>query len=283
MRNVWALLAGVFFAGYVMLWSVPLVVVAALVVGWAGPINLFHAFSGESVFGVRNIDGRMQARLVNVNFITALVAAPGQMRPRRLLLRLEVVNADVFAGTEGQGRVRLDAWALEDERSVLAPPLYTVIAPGRNGRLEDEALLMVEIGQRHSAYSLSDGSWLYDADGPVAGFSQGQSRRMVAAAAADDEMPPGSVAVVSYASAQKVLKRVLISASDATRARLLRTSISLIRPLVRNDEMGRRWLDLTLPAGIIRIPFLDDSLDLAHAVVPPGLAVGEISPWGKRS
>ena len=282
MRNAWAFLAGIFFAGYVIMWSVPLAVLGALVVGWGGHVNLFHAFSGESVFGVRDLDGRMQARLVNVNFSPALVSMPGQPRPRRLLLRLEVVNADVFAGTEGQGRVRLDAWPLEDQSDIMAPPLYTIIAPGRTGRVEDDAVLVVENGSRRSVYALNDGGWLYDSDGIEAGFTDGGRRRMIAAVAAGEEMPPGSVAVVSYASPQRVMKRLLVLASDPTRARLLRTSVALIRPMVRDDELGRRWLDLTLPAGIIRIPFLVNELDIEHASVPPGLALGEITPWRQQ-
>jgi len=280
MRNAWTFLAGVFFAGYVMLWSAPIAVLFAVLTGWGGHINLFHAFSAESVFGVRDVDGRLQARMVNVSFRPTMVAVAGDPRPRRLLLRLEVIDADVFDGSVGQGRVRLDAWPLDDTVDLLKPPLYTVVAPGRRGVIDDESVLMVEAGTRRSAYSLATGGWLYDSDGAVTAFTvDGGRHRLLAAAAADDEMPAGSVAVVTYASPQGVLKRLLVGASDPTRARLLRTSVSLIHPQLRTESTGQRWVDLAMPAGTIRVPLTGDTLDLARAEVPMGLSIREFRPW----
>lgn len=281
MRNAWTFLAGILFAGFVMLWSAPVAVLAVALAVMGGQVNLFHAFSGESVFGAREVDGRMQARMVNVTFRPLQVMLPGEPRPRRLLLRLEVIDGDVFdGGANAQGRVRLDAWPLDQSVDLLQAPLYTVVAPGRMARIEDEGVLTVESGNRRSAYSLASGQWLYDYDGGVASFTvEGERRRMLAAVAADDEMPPGSVAVVSYASPQGVITRLLVSASDPTRARLLRTSVSLIRPSVRTELGGARWMDLSMPAGTIRVPFAGDGLDIGRAEVPVGLKLTEFQSW----
>lgn len=281
MRNAWTFIAGLLFAGFVMLWSAPVAMVMVVLAASSGNVNLFHAFSGESVFGAREVDGRLEARMVNVSFRPMMLVLPGDPRPRRLLLRLEVMDSDVFNGSnQGLGRVRLDAWPLDQSVDLLQPPLYTVVVPGRQAVLDDGGLLTVANGNRHGAYSLSSGQWLFDYDGSFASFTvEGERRRYLAAAAADDEMPPGSVAVVSYAGPQGLITRLLVTSSDTTRARLLRTSVSLIRPAVRQDPAGGRWVDLAMPAGTIRVPMLGDTLDISRAEVPVGLALSEFKNW----
>lgn len=281
MRNAWTFIAGLLFAGFVMLWSAPVALVMVVLAASSGSVNLFHAFSGESVFGAREVDGRLEARMVNVSFRPMMLVLPGDPRPRRLLLRLEVMDADVFNGSnQGLGRVRLDAWPLDQSVDLLQPPLYTLVVPGRQAVLDDGGLLTVANGNRHGAYSLSSGQWLFDYDGSFASFTvEGERRRYLAAAAADDEMPPGSVAVVSYAGPQGLITRLLVTASDTTRARLLRTSVSLIRPAVRQDPAGGRWIDLAMPAGTIRVPMLGDTVDINRAEVPVGLALSEFKNW----
>lgn len=284
MRYVWTFLAGMCFAGFVMLWSAPVAIVVAVLAGWGGHINLFHSFSGESVFGVRNDDGRLLARMVNVSFRTAMVPLDGDSRPRRILLRLEVIDTDVFDGAPGLGRVRLDAWPLEETRDVTRAPLYTVVAAGRKAEIDDDGTLTVDSGDnRRSVYALSSGDWLFDTDGPVTSFSvEGDRRRLLAAAAVGDEMPAGGVAVVTLASPQQVLGRILLSADDPTRARLLRSSVASSRPLVRGDGQSGRWVELTMAAGSIRVPVDGDRLDLSRAEFPAGLRLGVMSAWGGR-
>jgi len=281
MRNAWTFIAGLLFAGFVMVWSAPVAILMVALAASGGNINLFHAFSGESVFGAREVNGRLEARMVNVSFRPMMVVMPGDPRPRRLLLRLEVMDADVFDGSnQSLGRVRLDAWPLDQSVDLMQAPLYTLVVPGRQAVLDDGGMMVVDNGNRHSAYSLSAGQWLFDYDGSFASFTiEGERRRYLAAAAADDEMPPGSVAVVSFAGPQGLITRLLVTSSDSTRARLLRTSVSLIRPMVRQDPAGGRWVDLAMPAGTIRVPMLGDILDISRAEVPVGLALAEFKNW----
>ncbi|MBC7951157.1 MAG: hypothetical protein H7Z12_04945 [Rhodospirillaceae bacterium] len=53
----------------------------------------------------------------------------------------------------------------------------------------------------------------------------------------------------------------------------------MIRPVARMDDASRRMIDLSLPAGMVRIPVTGDDLDIAKAQVPPGLALVELKPW----
>ena len=97
MRFVWTFIIGLLFAGFVMLATAPLMLAGIGAAAWALKGSMFSALSGESVFGVREKDGRLDGRMVNVTFQTQHVPMPGEPRPRRMLLRLEVTNADVFA------------------------------------------------------------------------------------------------------------------------------------------------------------------------------------------
>lgn len=284
MRLVWTFLTGVAFAGFVMLISSPLLLAGIGVSAWLLKGSAFSALSGESVFGIREKDGRLDGRMVNVNFQTMHVAVPGDPRPHRMLLRLEVINADVFASRPGEGRVRLDAWPLDGVEDVRRPALYTIVAPGRAASLSDDGTLLVEHGARRSVYALAGGQWLYDWESPPSSYNvDGERRRTVALAPAEEDMPARTIAVLTLATAQAVLKRVMIVADDPTRARLLRSSVGMIRPVPRFDDATRRTIDLSLPAGLMRIPVVGDDLDIANAQIPQGLRLVELKAWGKAA
>lgn len=280
MRLVSTFFTGLFFAGFVMLATSPLLIAGIGATAWVMKGELFNALEGVSVFGLREKDGRLDGRMVNVNFQTAHVLMPGDPRPRRLLLRLEVTNADVFASRPGEGRIRLDAWPLDAATDLKNPALYTIVAPGRSAIVADDSTLVVDHGSRRSVYALSSGAWLYDADtAPAAFAAEGERRRVVALSAVEEDMPSRTVAVLTYATGQMTLKRVMLTADDPTRARMLRSSMTMIRPVARMDDASRRMIDLSLPAGMVRIPVNGDDLDLAKAQVPPGLGLVELKPW----
>lgn len=282
MRFVWTFLIGIAFAALVAAISSPLLVAGMGVAAWLKRGQVFNALDGESVFGIREVDGRLDGRMVNVGFQTLHVAVPGDPRPRRMLLRLEVTNADVFASRLGEGRVRLDAWPLDSVADVRGPAMYTVIAPGRAATVSEDGTMTVEHGSRRSVYALAGGQWLYDWESLPSTYAvEGERRRVVALASVEEDMPPRTIAVLTLASAQSVLKRVLIAADDPTRARLLRSSMAMIRPVPRFEDATRRTIDLSLPAGTVRIPVVGDDLDLNAAQVPPGLRLLELRPWGR--
>lgn len=279
MRFAWTFFAGLTFAALTMLVSAPLLV-AAGVAAWLLRGETWTMLAGESFFAVRDVQGRTAGQMVNVTFRTVMVAMAGEMRPRRLLLRLEVRDPDVFTVQQGSGRVRLDAWALDDAADLRQQALYTVVAPGRAASIEPDGVLLVEKGARRSAYSLASGAWLFDADTPTAHFPVATGRdRYVAVAAADDDLPGGAIAVLTYASAHQPIRRLLLTAADPTRARILRTAVGLTRPVSRVEDTGGRVIELPLPAGTLRLPMDGDDLALARATIPAGLAITEVRPW----
>lgn len=279
MRKFWAFFAGMFFGGAVLLWTAPLVVVAVALAVMLGRTDLFSAFSGESVFGVRDQGGRLQGRLVNTTFQTIQVAAADGQRPRRLVVRLDVRDADVFSD-HGRGQVRLDAWPVEAARDLMAPPLYTIQADGRSASVGDDGMLTVQHGQRVSAFALADGRWLADSDGPFLTLTvEGERKRLVAVAAAADDDPPGAIAVITYASPQAVMQRFLLGADDTARAVGLRSALAPARLSPRAGDGAHHILDVVSPAGMVHVPLAGDRLDGGQASLPAGMTLTEVKPW----
>jgi hypothetical protein len=279
MRLLWTIVAGVLFAGLTTLVSAPLLGGVALV-AWLSRGPLWTTLSGQSFFAVNEDQGNMVGRIDNVDFHPLELAEPGSRRPRRLLARLEVVTTE-FSDSTGEGRVRLDTWPLDSAADLRKPPLYTVVVPGRGASLDADGVMTVEhLAGRHSTYSLTDGNWLFDADTPSAVFSpDGEHKRYVALAQADDDMPPGSVAVVTYATPRRVIRRLLLSADNPVRGRFLRGSVAMVRPVARLLDTSHRVLEVSLPAGTLSIALTNDDLDLATAQVPAGLRLVELRPW----
>jgi hypothetical protein len=89
---------------------------------------------------------------------------------------------------------------------------------------------------------------------------------------------PHVVCVVAYASAGKVLREVLITASDTKLARIL-NSINDSQPALAvtggdNSKRLRLTFEDNYPSPpvvrTIEIPIVNDDLDVAHAKLPPG-------------
>ena len=85
--------------------------------------------------------------------------------------------------------------------------------------------------------------------------------------------------MLTLASPQRVIRRLLISADDAGRGRFLRGSVAMTRPVPRLDDANHRVLEVPLPAGTLRIAFVGDDLNLATAEIPAGLKLTEMKPW----
>ena len=282
--RLWTFVAGLYFAGFVLVATSPLVVGGVAAAWWLGRSDLFSALDGQSAFGLRERGGRVEGRLVNVGFHVVNVQVPGQPRPRRLVVRLDVTNPDIFQDGRTEGLIRLDAWAMDSPADLKAGPLYTVVAAGLTASLRDDETLAVSHGNRLSAYSLSTGAWLYDSDTPVTvvGTSP-EGARTVAVAAAEDGLPASAVAVVTLATNRGALMKVLVMAADETRARLLRSSVPQIHPVLRRDNGQPVVVELPLSAESIRLPVDGDRFDIAKAQLPPGLGLVELKTWKSSS
>jgi hypothetical protein len=278
MRSTWPFVAGILVAAVVTAVTLPIVAVTAMVMAVVGAFGHDDAMlAGTSSFAVHEIQGRVTTRLVNNSYHMVSVAVAGEPRPRRLLLRQQATGGD-----RADGRVRVDAWPADSVSELRKPPLYTIRAVGTVAAIGDDGMLWTERGGRRSAWSLSSGDWLFDADVPPSTFTlDGERPRLGALSAADDDFSPKGVATISYAAPGRLIRRVLLIADDPIRAHMLRATVSASRLTARPDEAGGgRTFELALAAGPVRVPLKGDDLDLAAATLPAGLRLVVIQQWG---
>ncbi|MDO8608147.1 MAG: hypothetical protein Q7R40_16555 [Phaeospirillum sp.] len=279
MRSTWPFIAGVIIAGLVTAFTLPILIATGLVMMAAGSYGHDDAvLRGGSSFALRDDHGRYTSRLINTTYTILGVPMVGEPRPRRLLLRQHIV-----VGEDGEGQARLDAWLMGSPAELRKAPLYTIWARAASAALGDDSMFWTERAGRRTAYSLADGNRLFDADLPIAQFIfEPEARRMAALAVADEEFSGrGGVAVITYAAPGRVLRRVVLVADDLMRANMIRATLSSTKLLSFIDEpLGGRMIELPLGAGIVRVPVGLNDLDLARAVVPAGLRLVPIRPWG---
>ncbi len=169
---------------------------------------------------------------------------------------------------------------------------------------EDSAVLVFDRGTEDvdwwSAYGLGTGAPLFDSHVPVLRFSL--SREMQTLRYAGFDVPPDDAAdarlrephvvgVLAYASAERVIRRLLVTCSDKTRAAELRSYWDTERVLSLEEKgaaakepaqtLHLRWSAFyrSAPKPVMAsIPIVADDLDAAHAKLPACMAVAPWSP-----
>ncbi|CCG40017.1 immunoglobulin domain-containing family protein [Magnetospirillum molischianum] len=280
MRSIWPFFGGALVALKFFAFTVPILAVVAVLLPLFGTLGPDEAvLGGGSNVRMRDEGGRVTMRMSNTTYTQLSVPVTGEPRPRRLLLRQQTDG-----GTDGEGRIRLDAWPVGMPIDLRRPPIYTVHAQGNSANLSDDGLFWTVRNGRRSAWSLADGSWLFDTDLPLAAFTfEPDARRVAALAVADEELwSRGAVGVITYAAPGRVLRRVLLVSVNPLRGQSLRATLTASR-LVSYTEAapGGRVIELPLAMGPVRIPVTASDLDVAHASVPSGLKLSLLHPWGE--
>ncbi|CAA7627524.1 hypothetical protein [Magnetospirillum sp. SS-4] len=279
MRSTWPFVAGVIVAALVTAFNLPIMAATALGMMYVRSLDGAAAMlQGESSVMLREDGGRLSIRMVNTGYSIASVPVVGEPRPRRLLVRQHVV-----LGEDGLGRASLDAWPMGSVAELRKAPLYSVRAIASGASLGDDGMFWTEHAGRRTAYSLTDGFRLFDADLPLVQFAfEPDSRRMAALALADEEYAErGGVAVITYAAPARVLRRLVLVADDPMRAATLRATMTSTRLVSYTDEaMGGRVIELPLAAGPVRVPVTVSDLETGRAVLPAGLRLVPLREWG---
>lgn len=280
MRSTWPFFGGGIVALHFFAVTVPILAIVAIVMSLAGRLGPDEAvLGGGSSVRMRDVGGRVTMRVTNTTYAQLSVPVMGEPRPRRLLLRQHTESSN-----DGEGRIRLDAWPVGMPVDLRRPPIYTIRTLGSVANVGEDGLFWTERDGRRSAWSLADGSWLFDTDLPLAGFAfEPEIRRVAALAVADEELwSRGAVGVITYAAPGRVLRRVLLVSVNPLRGNALRATLTASR-LVSYTEAGQggRVIELPLAAGPVRIPVTASDLDIAHASVPAGLKLSPLRPWGE--
>src|SRR5580700_2809838 len=177
------------------------------------------------VYGV-NQDGQQTVEITNVAFEVTSTGVPGRPQDERLLLRTTMRTKQVVDEIGMEAATTVEAWPLGVDPK--QKPLYTLKAAGVDSKTVDGALLVILRGLEEtpwwSVYKLDKGERLFDSYVPLLGFSirrDIQTMRYVGLEVPEDDVQiaphdarlkePHVVAVLTYASAERVLRDALIT------------------------------------------------------------------------
>jgi hypothetical protein len=251
----------------------------------------FQAQSFSSISYSGGNEGEQTVEITNVAYDVSGDSVPGRPRGSRLVLRTSVHSKQVV-GDEGiESTVTLEAWPLGID--LKQKPLYALTVPGTGARTLDVGIWLVDRSLDgdatwYSVYKLGNGQHLFDTYVDLLRFTvsraDGTSRYAGLEVPPDDATDsrlkePHSVAVLIYASDEKVIREVLITCTDTNRAALLRSYADSTRTLTLVERPGSRDLRITFDDNypspprttLVSIPIVKDDLDVAHAQLPPGL------------
>lgn len=256
-----------------------------------------------SSFVLGEQDDAKTVDITNVTFSTTGSHVPGRPEEERLLLRTAIRTREVLDEKGLDATVTVDAWPLGAD--LTREPLYTVSVDGvRASVMDDNALLVVDRGTEDvdwwSIYALGTGVHFFDTFAHPLWFGSSPPRYVGLDVPPDDAQDerlrdPKVVGVLAYASAERVIRRVLVTCSDPARAALLRSywdttrELSFLRFGTLADSGPALSVHLTWrPTGAMTsappitvpdtasIPIYNDELDLANAQLPPCIA---LAPW----
>jgi hypothetical protein len=219
---------------------------------------------------------------------------PGRPQDERLLLRTTTRTKQVVDEIGTEASTTVEAWPLGVDPK--QKPLYTLKAEGVDCKTVDGSLLVILRGLEDtewwSVYKLGTGERLFDTYVPLLGFSIRRDIQTMRYAAfenppddsADPRLKePHVVGVLTYASAEHVLREALITSDDPKQAEILRSfadasrSVTLVETPARALKISISQNYPSAPATItLSVPIVRDDLDLAHAQSPAHL---HIASW----
>jgi len=267
-------------------------------------VKPMQAQSPSSINVTTAANGTQTIEINNVGYKIVSAPASGPNANRLLTIR-ETVHSKEVIGDEGvDATVTVEAWPLGT--SLAQKPIYQVSETGESVQIIDGALFVVDRQLEEvawwSVHKLGNGQRLFDTYVPLVSFSIARdtlTTRYVGLEVPPDDAPgdkkdkrltePHVVAVVSYASEDRVIREALLTCDDPNRAALLRSYADSSRTLADieippdtsrdKNAKSKHTLKLTItqdypfppnPVEIL-IPIAGDDLDLPNAKLPARL------------
>ncbi len=261
----------------------PIAVIFAAVAALAQTHKPFQAQSPASVvYGVSQ-DGQQTVAIANVAYEVTGSGVPGRPRGQRLLLRTTTRTKQVVDEIGMEASTTVEAWPLGVDPK--HKPIYSLKINGVDSKTIDDALLVVLRGleetQWWSVYKLGTGERLLDTYVPLVSFSIRRDIQTMRYAGFDvpaEDKDPHLVGVLTYASAERVLREVLITSDDVKQAQMLRSLADASRSLTLVETPAKALkisISQNYPSApetvALTIPLLRDDLDLTHARMPAHL------------
>ena len=254
-----------------------------------------------SSFSYETKDGQQTVTIANVTFQAIQPYLPGHKDPKRLVLRMATRTTEVIDDIGIQGSVTVEAWPLGADLG--QKPSYGITLEAAGAKVMNQSILVFDRGLEEvewwSVYDIEKGQHLFDTYVPVVEFTI--SREFDTPRFAGFETPPDDAAdkrltephvvgVLTYASAERVIREALLTCNDAKRADNFRSYADATRELAlvegpvpppkgKTQPEPTRTLKITFsqsypsPPNPVTalIPIGKDDLDLANAKLPPCL------------
>ena len=266
-----------------------------------------QAQSLSSVSSTLAADGSQLLEIRNVSYEVTGTDVPGMARDERLVLRKTTHSKETMGDIGIDATILLEAWRFGDDLG--QKPRYAISVPGTDGHPMDDAIFIASRGLEEvdwwSVYRLGTGQHLFDTYVPLVSFSiskQFLTTRYIGLEVPADEISdtrlkqPTVVAVITYASSDRVLREVLLTCDDTEQAALLRSYTDATRSvsMVEGESVAAtgksrprepsRTLKLSFSQNYpspsetkqVLIPVQGDDLDLAHAQLPARM---HVSAW----
>jgi hypothetical protein len=270
-------------------------VTLALVAGLLCQAQTPKSATSPSTIRFSGKPGSETLEITNSSYAVTAAFLPGRPPEQRLVLKTTSRHKQVMDEMGSDSSVTLDAWPFG--ANLNAKPLYSLSVSGSEGRIVDGVLFQVARGLEDvewwSVYQTGTGRHLFDTHVPIVGFSISRAvltRRYVGLEVPPDDVSdarlkePRVVGILSYSSAERVIREVLITCDDPQRARLLRSYFDAIRSVSLLETAGTspepsQALQITFREAYpgkgdplsIRVPIAQDTLNLAEAQLPKGL------------
>ena len=223
--------------------------------------------------------------ITNVDFELVGSGIPGRPRDEHLILRKSTRSRAVVGDIGMEASSTVEAWPLGVDLN--QKPLYSLTVPGIEPTTRNNEVLLISRGLEEvewwSVYKLGTGAHLFDTYVPLLQFSVDEMLRYAGLEVPPDDTgdvrlkAPNVVAVLTYASAERVVREALVTCDDPKRAQLLRSYADAGRTLTYGAAGIRLAINENYPVPrtlvTITLPVANDDLDLAHTQTPAGLHV----------
>jgi hypothetical protein len=222
--------------------------------------------------------------ITNVEYEVAGQGIPGRPQDERLVLRKTTRTKQIVDEIGMEASTTVDAWPLGVD--LKQKPIYSVKVEGVDARTLNNEILEISRGLEEvewwTVYKLGNGQRLFDTYTPLLQFSisrEVQTLRYVGLEAPPDDTRDARlkaanvVAVLTYASAERVIREALITCDDPKQAALLRSYADSERKVTRESSGAIRIAisqAYPSPANTVAIviPVAKDDLDVVRAQAP---------------
>jgi hypothetical protein len=236
------------------------------------------------VYGV-NKDGQQTIEILNVAYEVT----------DRLLLKTTTRTKQVVDEIGMEASTIVEAWPLGVDPK--QKPRYLLKAAGVDAKTVDGALLVILRGLEDtewwSVYKLGTGERpfdkLFDTYVPLLKFSIRRDIQTMRYVGLGESSEPNVVVVLTYASAEKVLRQAQITSDDPKQAQALKSfadasrAVSVVETPALALRISISQNYPSAPATVeLTVPIVHDDFDLAHAQMPAHLHLVMLKPSGLK-